>query len=72
MAQSGCWLAQAIKLSRAFFSQVLWIGTGNPMLGQLPVGFQPFESTAHALVGNRHCNNALLQTHLGSDYDFTT
>jgi len=38
IAQSGCWLPQAIKLSQAFFSQVLWIGTGNPVFGALPVG----------------------------------
>jgi hypothetical protein len=61
-------LAQAIKWSRAFFSQVLRVGAGNPILGLLPVGFQPFESTAHALVGNRYCNNALLQTHLGNQF----
>ena len=68
MAQAGCWLAQAIKRSRAFFLQVLRVGAGNPVLGAFPVGFQAFEGSAHAFVGDLAGDDPLLETDLGSQF----
>jgi hypothetical protein len=66
MAQVDWRLAQAIKRSRAFFSsRVLRVGAGNPVLGALPVGFEPLEGSAHALLGDLVVDEALLEADPG-------
>jgi hypothetical protein len=67
-SEEGKDVAQAIKLSRAFFLQVLWIGAGNPVFGALPVGFQPFQGATYAFVGDRHRDDPLLQADLGDQF----
>jgi len=41
------------------------IGAGDPAFGPLPVGFQAFERSAHAFVGDGGGDDPLLETDLG-------
>jgi hypothetical protein len=51
-----------------FFLQVLRVGAGNPVLGALPVGFQPPERAAHTLVGDLARGDPLLEADLGGQF----
>ena len=65
MVQPGCVLAQAIKRSRTFFFEIQEIGTGNPVLGSLPVDPSFLECLANGLGADQPLRPALLDTLFG-------
>jgi hypothetical protein len=65
MAQLGCWLAQAISRSRAFFLLVQRIGAADAMFDPLPVETQPSDGLPNSFARDQLARQSMLETDLG-------
>src|SRR6266699_1930294 len=66
--QSPTWAAGWPRRSAdlvPFFFEIQGVGTGNPVLGALPIGFQAAQRAAHTFVGDGGGDDALLEADLG-------